>query len=464
MDKPKIQFNAVIISYFSLLFLLSIFCPYYINYIVLWILIGTVYLFFVKFLPNSWLYNRLEKINTIHLIIILILLSIILRLLFLPQKPLLSTDLENAYVARSQYMLNGMVPYRDFGVNKPPLFSYMLYYMGLFFGAGQVQFRIFFVIIDALIPVVIYFIGKSIWNKKVGLIASLSYVFCPIALVEIGYSGHYDSIPTLFVLLSILFLWKKKPFKSSISLGIASALKIYSVILLPFYLVRLKTWEERRNYLITYLIPVLLSVIPILILYPRGLLDYLNYQTVEWEPWGMISGSLVKLSGQSIFGLKITMLVLFVFAVIILAMLYLTWIKKKQPFETWFTVIILSLILSLVLLVLYGFSSYLNLILLSIIFFISLILIILVYSPIKKFLMNKIHSGKQDLLIVSLFAIMFLIIGSPQFHPWYLIWMLPFVFLIQSKEIKWFFLTLFIYLAMSEYAGNPSFFSGLLFP
>jgi len=359
-------------------------------------------------------------------------------------------------------MLNGMVPYRDFAVNKPPLFANMLYFMGLSFGAGQTQFRIFFVVIDAFISVVIYYIGLSIWDKKAGLIAGLAYIFCPIALVEIGYSGHYDSVPTLFVLLSILFLLKKKPVESGIFLGIASALKIYSIILLPFYLMWFVTWKERRNYAIAYSIPLILSVIPILILYPRGLLDYLSYQTVEWEPWGMITGSLVKMFGASIFGLKVTMLVLVVFGVIILAMFYLTWVKKKQPFETWFTLIVLSLIFAWIMLVLSKFSSYLNMVLLSIIVIVSIVLIALVYFPINRFLMNKIPNGKQDLLIVSLFATMFLIIGAPQFHPWYLIWMVPFVLLIQTKEVKWFFLTLFVYLAMSEYLGNPSFFNALM--
>jgi len=462
MNMLRSQFNAIIVSYFLLLFLLVIFCPYYVNYVILWVLIGTVYLFFVKLLPTSWLYSRLEKINIMHLILVLIVTSVILRLVFLPQKPLLSTDLENAYVARSQNMLNGMVPYRDFAVNKPPLFANMLYFMGLSFGAGQTQFRIFFVVIDAFISVVIYYIGLSIWDKKAGLIAGLAYIFCPIALVEIGYSGHYDSVPTLFVLLSILFLLKKKPVESGIFLGIASALKIYSIILLPFYLMWFVTWKERRNYAIAYSIPLILSVIPILILYPRGLLDYLSYQTVEWEPWGMITGSLVKMFGASIFGLKVTMLVLVVFGVIILAMFYLTWVKKKQPFETWFTLIVLSLIFAWIMLVLSKFSSYLNMVLLSIIVIVSIVLIALVYFPINRFLMNKIPNGKQDLLIVSLFATMFLIIGAPQFHPWYLIWMVPFVLLIQTKEVKWFFLTLFVYLAMSEYLGNPSFFNALM--
>lgn len=421
----------------------------------------------VKVLPNSWLNNQLEKINTIHLFLFLIVLSIVLRFVFLPQKPVLSTDLEQAYIVRSKYMLNGLVPYRDFAVNKPPLFAYMLHFMGLFFGAGQIQFRIFFVIIDALVAVVIYRIGLNIWDKKAGLVASLAYVFCPIALVEIGFSGHYDSIPTLFVLLSILFLLNKKPLRSSLCLGIATALKIYSIILVPFYIIWLVNWKDRRNYLIVYLIPLILSIIPILILYPPGLLEYFTYQTLEWKPWGIISGPLVKIFGDSIFGLQVSMIVLGVFLAVILAMLYLSWIKKKQPLETWFTIIILSLIFTLFILVLYGFSSYINIVklILYIMVIFCIILVSLLYLPIKQFLMKNIHkiqNKNEDLLILSLFATMFVIIGSPQFHPWYLIWMLPYLLLIKTKEIKWFFLILFLYIAMGEYLANPSFFNALI--
>ena len=412
------------------------------------------------------MYEKFEKINSFHLIIALIVLSIILRLVFIPQKPLLSTDLENAYVARSQNMLNGMVPYRDFAVNKPPLFANMLHLMGLIFGAGQIQFRIFFVIIDSLISVVIFYIGSSFWNKKTGLVAALAYVFCPIALVEIGYSGHYDSIPTIFVLLSVLFLFKKKPVESGLFLGIASALKIYSIILLPFYIIWFESWKERRNYIISYLIPLFLSIIPILIVYPKGLLDYFKYQTVNWEPWGIFTGSLVKIYGSSLFGIKITMLVLFIFGIIILSMFLLTWFRKKISFISWFTFIIISVISSFFLLIISQLSGHINQILLSVIVMLSIIMVLLLYSPINQFLIKniKIQHGKQDLLIVSLFATMFLILGSAQFHPWYLIWMLPFILLIKTKEIKWFFLIFFIYFAMSEYVGNPSFFNSFIFP
>lgn len=466
MSIRSIDFNVILIFYFCALIGLAVFCRYFIYYILLWIFIGLAYLFLVRDAEKSWLCDRFYKIGPLRLMVILFVLSITLRLIFLVQKPFLSTDLEHLYVVRSQLMLDGNVPYRDFDVNKPPLYAYLLYFVGLSLGAGQIQFRIFFSAIDSLIPMVIFLIGSYLWNKKFGIVAALAYVFCPIPLLEIGISGHYDSVPVLFVMISLLFLLREKPALSGLSLGLAFAFKIYPIVLFPFYLIWFKSRKQRVNYAIAFPIPMILSIIPTLIIYPSGLLDYLTYQTVEWQAWGLISGPLVSFFGASMLGVKTTNLVLFVFLFLILVLFYLTATKKK-PYNLWVKLIILVFVFIEVLAVLRLFEDALSTVLIAAVIIISMILIALAYIPLSKFLdpyLSISITPKDDLLIQSVFAVLLLVIGSAQAHAWYLIWLLPFVCLIRTKDLKWFFLILLLVMYPIEYLAHPEWFSGMMYP
>jgi hypothetical protein len=376
----------------------------------------------------------------------------------------MSSDLELAYVFRSQLMLDGKIPYRDFAVNKPPMFAYMLYAMGLCFGAGQVQFRIFFSFVDSLIPIVIYLIGSHAWGRKFGIVAALSYAFCPINFLEIGLEGHYDCIPVLFVTISYLFLLKKRPFLSGMSLGLAFAFKIYPIVLLPFFLMWFKTIKHRAFFFCGFPIPMILSTIPIFIVYPSGLFDYLSYQTVEWQAWGLISGPFVRFFGKTVFGIHIPMAVLFIFLFFILLLFYSTSIKKK-PFTIWVKLIIFILIFMEILWVLQFFDHWLHKVVIALLLVISIVFLIIIYFPVSRYIDPLLaFSIKQEdeLLIQSVIAILLLIFGSIQAHSWYFLWVLPFVFLIRTEKMKWFFLILLLTIHPSENLANRHEFRGMI--
>lgn len=462
----SLDFDAILVFYLFSLVGLVLLSPYLINYLILWVFIAVAFLLLALNLKNSWLCQRLQKINIIKLFVILLIISIVLRLIFLLQKPFLSSDLENLYVVRSQMMLDGKVPYRDFAVNKPPLYAYLLYAMGLVLGAGQIQFRIFFSMIDSLIPIVIYLIGSRIWNKKYGIVAALAYSFCPIPLLEIGISGHYDSIPVLFVMVSFLLLLKEKPTLSGLSLGLAFAFKVYPIVLLPFFLIWIKTWKGRICHAFAFPIPMIISMIPIIFIYPSGLLDITTYQGIEDQSWGLISGPLASFFGSTILGLKISTLILVVFLFLILLLFYSTAVKKKS-YKLWVKVIILVLIFMVILWILQRADSDLSTAIIALAILISIVLLLFAYIPLSKFLDPFLSSSvtpKDNLLIQSSFAILLLILGSAQTHAWYLLWILPFVLLIRTKDLKWFFLILLLVIHPIEYLAHPYWFSGLMYP
>ena len=466
MSIKSIDFNIILVTYFCSLIGLVVFWRYFINFIFLWSLINMAYLLLIMNLKNSWLCKKINKISILQLIFLLFVISILLRLVFLSQKPLLSSDLEYRYVIRSQLMLNGKFPYRDFAVNKPPLYAYLLYSMGLCFGAGQLQFRIFFSIIDSLIPPIIYLIGSNIWNKKSGIVSAFAYVFCPITFLEVGLSGHYDSVPILFVTISFFLLLKERSILSGLFLGLAFAFKIYPIVLVPFYLIWFKSRKQRGTFVAAFPIPMILSIIPILIVYPSGLIDYLTYQTVEWQPWGPISGPLVQFFGPSILSIKISIIVICVFLFLILLMFYTTAIKKK-PYNFWVKLIILTIVFMDVLFVLEIFKSSLNTTIIGLVIIISIVILSLAYFSLGKYLdpyLSTSITPKDNLLIQSVFAITLLIFGSAQAHPWYWLWILPFIVLIKTKDLKWFFFMLLMVMYPGGYLVHPRWISGWMYP
>ena len=462
----SINFNKILVIYFCSLIGLVVFWRYFINFIFLWVLINIAYLLLVMNLKDSWLCQKINKVGTLKLIFLLFVIAILLRLVFLSQKPVLSSDLEYRYVLRSQLMLNGKFPYRDFDVNKPPLYAYLLYFMGLCFGAGQLQFRIFFSLIDSLIPSIIYLIGSYIWNKKSGIVAAFAYVFCPITFLEVGLSGHYDPVPILFVTISFFLLLKEKSTLSGLFLGLAFAFKIYPIVLVPFYLIWFKSRKKQRNFIAAFPIPMILSIIPILIVYPQGLIEYLTYQTVEWQTWGPISGPLVQFFGPSILNLKISIIVLFVFLFLIILMFYMTAVKKKS-YKFWVKLLILTIVFMDVLFILEIFKNSLNATIIGLVIIISIVILSFVYFPLSKYLdpyLSTSITPKDNLLIQSVFAITLLIFGSAQAHPWYWLWILPFVVLIKTKDLKWFFLILLMVMYPGGYLTQPRWISGWMYP
>ena len=462
----SVDFTKILVLLLCFILGLALFCQFFVYYIIIWAIIVLLYLLFAKKVKSSWLSDKLFKLSTLQLMIILFILAVILRLIFLMQKPFLSTDLEHLYLVRSQYMLDGKVPYRDFSPNKPPMYVYLLYFMGLSLGVGQIQFRIFFIAIDSLIPIVIYLIGSSIFNKRYAIVVALLYVFCPISFLEIGVAGHYDSIPAVFTMISILMLYRKKPALSGLSLGMAFAFKIYPIVIFLFFMIWFKSWKQRVKFTVAFPIPIILSFIPTLIIYPSGVIEYFLYQTIEWEPWGLVSGPLVNFFGNTFLGLKISNLILFFFLFIILVLFYTTAIKKKS-YNFWLKLIILIFLFVEILGILDFFARDANKVLIAMIIIALLILLIFAYHPLSKFLdpyLSKKIPNEDNILIQSVFALMFLIIGSNQAHSWYLIWMVPFVCIIRTKDFRWFFLILLLVMHPMEYVSHPQWFDGMIYP
>ena len=62
---------------------------------------------------------------------------------------------------------------------------------------------------------------------------SILYAWCPLLIWEFAGSGHLDSAAIAFIMLAVLFRYRRQPVAVGIFLGLAILIKFYPVILLP---------------------------------------------------------------------------------------------------------------------------------------------------------------------------------------------------------------------------------------
>jgi hypothetical protein len=336
----------------------------------------------------------------------------------------------------------GQIPYGDFPVNKPPLYLYLLYGIGTLLGPGEIQFRAFFSIMDALITIFIFYICLFVHDKKFGLKASIAYALCPLSLIAIGLSGHYEPVVIIFLLFSIYSLIKERTNLSAISLGMAFALKIFPIVLLPFFLWKTKVWKDRIFFVILFLIPFALSILPILLISPDAFSSYMVEQTVSWPAKKSLAFAFeLLLSSDNIFGIKISLLSqLFFFMLIFI--LFVQWIRKQVNYAFWFKLIILLYIIYYGLGIItsfifyeddFGFGNPLSIMAtLAVIYF---PLMFFVYEKYIWPLKIKILEN-EEIFVLFTFVLILFIFSSSQFNPWYILWVVPLILIIKNWKVR----------------------------
>jgi len=126
----------------------------------------------------------------------------------------------------------------------PPLYYLILKLWSGLFGYSEIALRFPSIIFGILTIYVVYLIGKSLFSKNVGLVASL---FLATSGLHVYYSQEarmYSLAALLVSLLTYLFL-RKKWFLFSITLAALSMTDYISLLIIPvFWLFSLKDWKK----------------------------------------------------------------------------------------------------------------------------------------------------------------------------------------------------------------------------
>jgi len=159
----------------------------------------------------------MKKINRI--IFLLVTLAVLLRIGYI-------FTLDNSYIGRwddqgwaiAKNLVSGhgyqMEYFFDSGLLsfRPPVFPLFLAGLFMIFGQSILVARIFLALINVINCLVIYFLGKEMYNREVGLIAMAISVFYPIFIYWSGHVGP-ESLITLLLSLSVLYAFKARNLK-----------------------------------------------------------------------------------------------------------------------------------------------------------------------------------------------------------------------------------------------------------
>lgn len=152
-------------------------------------------------------------------------------------------------------------PYCLATYNYPPLYAYIQLIGIVIVGWNTLGYKLMVILFDVALSIVIYTIVSSLGvGEKLSLITQALWCFNPIAIVASSWYGLFDSIPSLFSLLSILLITRRKYIASALVLSFGILTKIFPIIFLPVNIFVLFTKGGKRRDVGIYL-TTLLSVI-----------------------------------------------------------------------------------------------------------------------------------------------------------------------------------------------------------
>lgn len=170
--------------------------------------------------------------------------------------------------------LKGLNPYLYLTYNSyPPVAVYIEAFTILFSRIINIPFhqltKLWPNIADVLICLILYkSLIKFRLNSLQATFWSLVFVLNPISIIISSIHGQLDSIPSLFVLISIYLLTLSKKIhinSSALFLGLAVAIKPNPLILLPYFLIYKNiNLKQKLFFLVISLGPVILTLIPYL--------------------------------------------------------------------------------------------------------------------------------------------------------------------------------------------------------
>ncbi len=440
----------------------------YALFLILLAAIGFYILFYVillvSFLVLALFIDRLKSFDTVHSfglrrkLLIVFVIALVTRLLMLAQGQIITDDILN-YVLRGEQMLNGNIPYVDFyGGSKPPLHNLILLAISGTLGAGETQFRLVFSAIDALTAVLILFFSDGRKGSSFLLSASLLYALSPINVITIGLSGHFDSVPTIAVVISAVFLISRRFRTSSIFLGLGLALKVFAGVLLPYYAWKARLLKERVLYIFLFAVPMGISLFGLYLLAPDGPSKYFG-ETSGWGGWWSFSHLLSSAIGSPTLGtIKVSWIFMGIFLLLILLMYVSIWATKKDEEEItllWFKVVLFISTIYLGLMALDAWAQTPSgtditpFLAVTVLYFAAVGYLMLKYKDL--IIPRKLSGGETErILIITSFAIILFCFGLPNYAPWYIIWFLPFLLAVRTRSIRMTLLLLSVWHIMGK--------------
>ncbi len=275
----------------------------------------------------------------------------------------------------------------------PPLAQYVFAFNSFAFGGTLFGLKIIFILFDLATG---FLLIKWLTLREINISYSLFYFLNPVVIKEIANSAHLDSILAFFFALSIYFIEKymrtKNNYLSPVFLGLATLIKVTPIFAIPALI---KFSKNKISTLVVCFVTILIFSVPFAFgdKFMPGFSSFAKHWVNNeslFYPISFIATKAVYLFGLDIFlfvkkGLLTEMPGKFLSGLILLVIMFFGFVSKKV----------------------------------------------------------KTPSAYALLIIVSLLLL------SPVFNPWYVLWFLPFA--IVSKHTPTILLSLLLCLSYSWY-------------
>ena len=226
------------------------------------------------------------------------------------------------------YGFNNMY-YRDFFLDYPPGYLYVLYIVEAFrrlFGVDQyaqsytLMIKLAPILSDIACAAALWVLARKKLGEKSALLIAFAYLFCPAVIVNSSVWGQADSFCALLLLCTLLLLWYNHTPLAAFVYGFGILSKPQMLIFAPvliFWVIRKKDWKNLVLGPIIALVTILLFSTPFiknfdylkLIEIYTGTIDYYNYYTINaynvWALFGLNWAALPEHSTWLQFGVPL---------------------------------------------------------------------------------------------------------------------------------------------------------------
>lgn len=169
----------------------------------------------------------------------------------------------------NQLAISGMGDFYNGWSDYFPGYLYILFLLGklntVFPYLEVILFKLPAIIADVFTGLLIYKIVSKFKNEKVGIIASLIYLFNPAIFANSSLWGQADSLTALFSLLAV-YLFPKNVIMSAVSLAIGTLIKPQAAFILPafvyMFLIYRKKFFDYLSFILSGLAVFVLGFMP----------------------------------------------------------------------------------------------------------------------------------------------------------------------------------------------------------
>jgi len=183
------------------------------------------------------------------------------------------------YQELAAFMDEGLLPYRDFDLEYPPLATLLFAAPGHSddFGLYLRWFSVEMYCIAAALVAIVVATAAALWprDRRMWVVA----VAAPLAIAAVGtiVENRFDLAVALALAGAVFCLTRRRPLLAAAILGLGFAVKLTPALLLPLVLIMAGSPKRIAGALATFSVTALLPFLPYLVMAPGGVLGLFTY-------------------------------------------------------------------------------------------------------------------------------------------------------------------------------------------